>query len=69
VSVRQNEDMRKISAWIAIAAVPTMIAGIYGMNFEHMPELGWTVGYPVVLVFMAVICGTLFRGFKRAGWL
>ena len=47
VTVRQNEDMRKISAWVAMAAVPTMVAGIYGMNFEHMPELGWVAGYPV----------------------
>ena len=46
MSVRQNEDMRKISAYVAIAAVPTLIAGIYGMNFDHMPELGWSVGYP-----------------------
>ena len=49
VSMRQNEDMRKISAWVAIAVVPTAIAGIYGMNFEHMPELEWTLGYPAVL--------------------
>ena len=49
VGMRQNEDMRKISAWVAIIAVPTMIAGIYGMNFEHMPELDWRVGYPLVL--------------------
>ena len=49
VSVRQNEDVRRISASVAILAVPTMIAGIYGMNFEHMPELGWTFGYPLVL--------------------
>ena len=69
VSVRQNEDMRKISAWVAIAAVPTMIAGIYGMNFEHMPELGWSIGYPMVLAVMLVACGSLFRAFKRAGWL
>ena len=69
VSVRQNEDMRKISAWVAIAAVGTLIAGIYGMNFEHMPELGWTFGYPLVLALMAFICASLFRGFKRAGWL
>ena len=47
--MRQNEDMRKISAWVAIAAVPTMVAGIYGMNFEHMPELDWRFGYPTVL--------------------
>jgi magnesium transporter len=69
VGVRQNEDMRKISAWVAIAAVPTMIAGIYGMNFEHMPELGWTYGYPAILALMLVVCVTLFRTFKRAGWL
>ena len=53
VTVRQNEDVRKISAIVAIVAVPTMIAGIYGMNFEHMPELGWTFGYPLVLALMA----------------
>jgi magnesium transporter len=69
VSVRQNEDMRKISAWVAILAVPTMIAGIYGMNFEHMPELGWQYGYPVVLLLILVICATLYRRFRRAGWL
>jgi magnesium transporter len=69
VSVRQNEDMRKISAWVAIIAVPTMVAGIYGMNFEHMPELEWRFGYPAVLVVILVICTLLYRRFKRAGWL
>jgi magnesium transporter len=69
LGVRQNEDMRKISAWVAIAAVPTMIAAVYGMNFEHMPELGWTYGYPLILALMLVACGTLYRQFKRAGWL
>ena len=69
VSVRQNEDMRKISAWVAIAAVGTLIAGIYGMNFEHMPELKWTYGYPLVVGVMLVISAGLFRAFKRAGWL
>ncbi len=69
VSVRQNEDMRKISAWVAILAVPTMIAGIYGMNFEHMPELRWELGYPLVLAVIAVVCGTLYVRFKRSGWL
>ena len=69
VGVRQNEDMRKISAWVAIAAVPTMIAGIYGMNFEHMPELGWSLGYPAILTVMLVACLTLFRTFKKSGWL
>jgi magnesium transporter len=68
-SVRQNEDVRKISAWAAIAAVPTLITGIYGMNFEHMPELGWTFGYPLALAVMALVCIALYRNFKRAGWL
>ena len=69
VGVRQNEDMRRISAWVAIAAVPTAIAGIYGMNFRHMPELGWSFGYPLVIAVMAAICGYLYFRFKRAGWL
>jgi magnesium transporter len=69
VSVRQNDDVRRISAWVAIAAVPTAIAGIYGMNFEHMPELKWGVGYPGVLLLMLIICGFLYFRFKRAGWL
>ncbi len=69
ISVQQNDDMRKISAWVAIAAVPTMIAGIYGMNFEHMPELGWTYGYPIVVAVMLVICVGLFRLFKKSRWL
>ena len=67
--LQQNRDMRKISAWVAIAAVPTMIAGIYGMNFEGMPELRQPFGYPVVLLTMATACGLLFRAFKRSGWL
>jgi magnesium transporter len=69
VGVRQNEDMRKISAYVAMAAVPTLIAGIYGMNFEHMPELGWKLGYPMALLVMAAIVSFLFWRFKRAGWL
>jgi magnesium transporter len=69
VTVRQNADMRRISAWVAILAVPTMIAGIYGMNFEHMPELGWRYGYPAVLVVIAVACLVLYRRFRRTGWL
>jgi magnesium transporter len=69
VTVRQNADMRRISAWVAILAVPTMIAGIYGMNFEHMPELSWRYGYPAVLVLIVVACGILYRAFRRAGWL
>jgi magnesium transporter len=69
VSVRQNDDMRRISAWVAIWAVPTLLAGIYGMNFRHLPELEWSLGYPVVLVVMALICVGLYRAFRRSGWL
>jgi magnesium transporter len=69
VAMRQNEDMRKISAWVAIVAVPTMVAGIYGMNFEHMPELEWRYGYPVVLAVIVVVCWALYRNFKRRDWL
>ena len=69
VSVRQNDDMRRISAWVAIWAVPTLLAGIYGMNFRHLPELEWDFGYPVVLVVMALICLGLYRAFRRSGWL
>ncbi|MBU3063470.1 magnesium and cobalt transport protein CorA [Nocardia sp. NEAU-G5] len=69
VSMQQNTDMRKISAWAAIAAVPTMIAGIYGMNFENMPELRWAWGYPVVLVIILTICTGLFITFRSNDWL
>jgi magnesium transporter len=69
VTVRQNDDVRRISAIVAILAVPTMLAGIYGMNFEHMPELGWTFGYPLVLAVMVTLCTLLYRFFRRAGWL
>jgi magnesium transporter len=68
-SVRQNEDMRKISAWVAIVAVPTMIAGIYGMNFDNMPELDERYGYYIVLGVMAAISGSLYLLFRRRGWL
>ncbi|MEU0246283.1 magnesium/cobalt transporter CorA [Streptomyces sp. NPDC006235] len=69
MSVRQNDDMRKISAWAAMAAIPTMIAGIYGMNFEHMPELRWEWSYPALIAVMAVLEVLVFRLFKRRGWL
>ncbi|WP_340293373.1 magnesium and cobalt transport protein CorA, partial [Aquipuribacter hungaricus] len=68
-AVRQNEDMRKISAWAAIALVPTAVAGIYGMNFQYMPELGWRFGYPAVLLLILVVCLGLARLFRRNGWL
>jgi magnesium transporter len=69
VTVRQNADVRRISAIVAILAVPTALAGIYGMNFEHMPELGWTFGYPLVIGVMVIICAVLYRFFRRVGWL
>ncbi len=78
ISVQQNSDMRKISAWVAIAAVPTMIAGIYGMNFDFMPELSASVhlggyefeyGYFAVLAVMAGVCLLLYRAFRRSSWL
>jgi magnesium transporter len=69
MSVRQNDDVRKISAWAAMAAIPTMIAGIYGMNFDHMPELTWTWSYPVLIAGMAVVEVLLYRLFKSRGWM
>ena len=69
LTVAENEDMRRFSAWVAMAAVPTMIAGIYGMNFEHMPELSSQWGYPGVLSVMAAACASMYRGFRRNGWL
>ncbi|WP_404960954.1 magnesium/cobalt transporter CorA [Streptomyces sp. 147326] len=69
MGVRQNDDVRKISAWAAMAAVPTMVAGIYGMNFDHMPELRQWWGYPLVLLVMASACLGLYRMFKHRGWL
>ncbi|MFC8530233.1 magnesium and cobalt transport protein CorA [Nocardia sp. NPDC057227] len=69
VGVQQNTDMRKISAWVAIAAVPTMIAGIYGMNFDHMPELHQTWGYPAVWAVIVLSCSLLYVNFHRNNWL
>ncbi|MFI1680094.1 magnesium/cobalt transporter CorA [Streptomyces sp. NPDC020607] len=69
VTVAQNEDMRKITAWAAVIAVPTMVCGMYGMNFDHMPELHWQFGYPMVMSLIAVACVALYRGFRRNGWL
>ena len=69
VSVQQNEDVRKISAWAAMLAVPTAIAGIYGMNFEHMPELDSPFGYPLALGVMLAICLFIYRRFRQSGWI
>ena len=69
VTTRQNDDMRAISAFVAIGGVPTVIGAIYGMNFDHMPELRWRYSYAVVLVVTALLCWGLYRRFKRIGWL
>jgi magnesium transporter len=69
VSVRQNDVIKEISSWAAIITVPTFIASVYGMNFEHMPELKWKIGYPLAVVTMAVAVFFLYRFFKRVGWL
>lgn len=69
VSVDQNNDMRKIAAWAAIAAVWTSVAGVYGMNFDFMPETKWVFGYPGVMTLMVVASALLYRAFRRSGWL
>ena len=69
VTVAQNEDMRRITAWAAMIAVPTMVCGVYGMNFDHMPELRRQFGYPLVIGLISVVCVVLYRSFRRNGWL
>lgn len=69
ISVAQNEVMKKLGGWVAILAVPTMVAGIYGMNFDVMPELRSPLGYPLALAGMLAACTGLYLGFKRSGWL
>jgi magnesium transporter len=69
VEMQQNTDMRKISAWAGLLAVPTMIAGIYGMNFEYMPGLKWHWGYPTVVGVLVIVCALLYRNFRRRDWL
>jgi magnesium transporter len=69
VSVSQTEHTKRLAAWAAIIAVPTMIAGVYGMNFDRMPELHWQFGYPLVMGLMIALCVGLFFGFRRSGWL
>jgi magnesium transporter len=68
-SLADNEDTRKISAWAAMIAVPTLITGVYGMNFDYIPELHWRYGYPLVLLVIVAVCSLLYRGFRRNGWL
>lgn len=69
VNMRQNSDMRTISAVVGMAAAPTMIAGIYGMNFAYMPELAWRWGYPAVLILMATVMGVMYWWFRKNDWL
>ena len=69
ISVRQNEVMKRLAAGAAMIAVPTLIAGIYGMNFEVMPEIKWVFGYPFSIGLMLVSCGFIYYGFRKAGWL
>ena len=69
ISVRQNDQTKKISAWAAILIVPTLIASIYGMNFDYMPELHWTFGYPFALALMVAISVSLYAVFKHVEWL
>ena len=66
---QQNEITRKLAAWAAILAVPTAVAGLYGMNFDVLPELHWKYGYPFVLVIIAVVCGWLYWRFRQKQWL
>ncbi len=68
-SARQNDIVKKLASWAAILAVPTAIAGIYGMNFKFMPELDWAFGYPAVMLFMVGLCSFLYFRFKRSAWL
>ena len=68
-AVAQNDAMKKLAGWAAIIGVPTMVAGVYGMNFKFMPELEWRYGYPAVMAGLAVVCGFLYYRFKRSGWL
>jgi magnesium transporter len=68
-SLDQNEDVKRISAWAAILFAPTLVGTIYGMNFKHMPEIGWRLGYPVALLAMAALGIVLYVVFKRRGWL
>ena len=69
VGLSQNDEVKKISAWAAILFAPTLIGTVYGMNFDYMPELHWTLGYPFAMVLMLMVSGTLYLVFKRRGWL
>lgn len=68
-AIRQNDEVKKISAWAAILFAPTLVGTVYGMNFAHMPELGWRAGYPLSLLLMLLVSVSLFTVFRRRGWL
>ena len=69
LSIQQNDDMRKLAAGATLFGVPTAIAGIYGMNFDHMPELRWQYGYPIVIIAMVLLCAFIVWRFRKSGWL
>ena len=69
LTIQQNDDMRRLTAGAALFAIPTAIAGVYGMNFEHMPELTWRFGYPLVMGITVTICWVVYRRFRKSGWL
>jgi magnesium transporter len=68
-SYAQNEEIKRVSAWAAILFAPTLIGTVYGMNFDHMPELHWLGGYPLALLLMLITCLGLYTMFKRQNWL
>jgi magnesium transporter len=69
ITLQENEVTKRLAAYAALVAVPTMLAGVYGMNFEHMPELDWVYGYPLSIAIMVVVDGYLFYRFRKANWL
>jgi magnesium transporter len=69
ITIGESENTKRLAAYAALVAVPTMIAGVYGMNFEHMPELKWAWGYPATIAVMVVLDSYLFIRFRKAGWL
>jgi magnesium transporter len=69
VTIEESETTKRLAAWAGIFAVATAFVGVWGMNFEHMPELKWTWGYPLSLAVIAVVCGVMYRRFRKAGWL
>ena len=69
IALQQNSDMRKISAWVALAAVPTLVAGLYGMNFDNIPLEHWEWGYPALMTATLCVCLVLYCNFRRNRWL